>query len=353
MQLNYPKICVQKDGTVYIHFSLNNKRYRLFNGNRVGVDINPNSYPAHLREQQAKLLCAEVYKHLCGGGLFREYKQDEVVTGKLTDVEYLQLALKRKLKGDFSESYKRGLSSNLGLLLKHCRGSKVTSKEVLCLLDTYSSNTSKNTVLRHLKALVSEAISLGMPSNPLDGIKSSKSKAKLHKPIADVGALLEEIRSYNYDLFKCCLLTYGCLLRPHQEIRLLTWGDFSDDLSFIHLSGSRNKSGKNRSVPVSQQIRCHFIKGESRHNIFSGGVKPFNESYFKGIWKRFKGTSKLLEQDQTLYSFRHSGAIDIFKRTGSLSMLQKALGHSSLAVSLTYLRGLEVSELMESDMPTL
>ena len=60
---------------------------------------------------------------------------------------------------------------------------------------------------------------------------------------------------------------------------------------------------------------------------------------------------KLLEQDQTLYSFRHSGAIEIFKRTGSLSKLQKAMGHSSLAVSLTYLRGLEVSELEESDMP--
>ena len=59
----------------------------------------------------------------------------------------------------------------------------------------------------------------------------------------------------------------------------------------------------------------------------------------------------LPEQDQTLYSFRHSGAIEIYKRTGSLSKLQKAMGHSSLVVSLTYLRGLEVSELEESDMP--
>jgi len=50
---------------------------------------------------------------------------------------------------------------------------------------------------------------------------------------------------------------------------------------------------------------------------------------------------------------RHTGAIEIYKRTGSLSKLQKALGHSSLAVSLTYLRGLEVSELEERDMPFL
>jgi len=31
----------------------------------------------------------------------------------------------------------------------------------------------------------------------------------------------------------------------------------------------------------------------------------------------------------------------------------KAMGHSSLNVSLTYLRGLEVAELTESDMPKL
>ena len=48
----------------------------------------------------------------------------------------------------------------------------------------------------------------------------------------------------------CALLTYGCLLRPHHEIRLLRWGDFSDDLSYITLSGSRVKSKRNRVVPV-------------------------------------------------------------------------------------------------------
>jgi hypothetical protein len=45
------------------------------------------------------------------------------------------------------------------------------------------------------------------------------------------------------------------------------------------------------------------------------------------------------------------GAIEIFKRIGALTKLQKAMGHSSLNVSLTYLRGLEVAELKEEDMP--
>ena len=34
-------------------------------------------------------------------------------------------------------------------------------------------------------------------------------------------------------------------------------------------------------------------------------------------------------------------------------VFQKTFGHSSLAVSLTYLRGLEVSELKEEDMPMI
>ena len=44
-------------------------------------------------------------------------------------------------------------------------------------------------------------------------------------------------------------------------------------------------------------------------------------------------------------------AIETFKRTGSIHKLQRAMGHSSLNESLTYLRGLEVAELKEEDMP--
>jgi len=53
------------------------------------------------------------------------------------------------------------------------------------------------------------------------------------------------------------------------------------------------------------------------------------------------------------YSIRHSGAIEIFKRTGSITKLQKAMGHSSINVSLTYLRGSEIPELTEDDMPVI
>ena len=123
------------------------------------------------------------------------------------------------------------------------------------------------------------------------------------------------------------------------------------DLSYIKLSGGRNKSGRNRIVPVPKYIRTILCSRESNLNVFTGSKRPPNPSYFSKLWERFKGASNSIEEMQTLYSFRHSGAIDIFKRTGSITKLQKAMGHSSLNVSLTYLRGLEVAELKEEDMP--
>jgi hypothetical protein len=62
-------------------------------------------------------------------------------------------------------------------------------------------------------------------------------------------------------------MTYGCLLRPHREIRELTWGDFSDDLSQINLSGERNKSGKNRIVPVPYYVQEELLK-KNRGSIY-------------------------------------------------------------------------------------
>ena len=75
-------------------------------------------------------------------------------------------------------------------------------------------------------------------------------------------------------------MTYGCLLRPHREIRELTWEDFSEDLTYIHLSGNRNKSGRNRIVPVPSYIRDLLIKGEPHHNIFSGTTSTIKPRLF-------------------------------------------------------------------------
>ena len=86
--------------------------------------------------------------------------------------------------------------------------------------------------------------------------------------------------------------------------------------------------------------------------MFSNATQSYNKGYFSLLWRRFKRLNPVIGSI-TIYSFRHSGAIEIFKRTGSITKLQKAMGHSSINVSLTYLRGLEIPDLKEEDMPVV
>ena len=130
-------------------------------------------------------------------------------------------------------------------------------------------------------------------------------------------------------------------------------GDFSQDLSFISLSGGRNKGKRNRIVPIPAFVLPYLKPSHPSHNIFTGTENPYNPDYFKTLWGKFKRRSSLLEIGQTLYSFRHTGAMNVFKKTGSIQKLQAVMGHANMQVTLTYLRGLEIPELSVGDMPSL
>jgi integrase len=347
ISVKYPKVKSDNKQRFYVVFYNNGKRYRLFNGSKINSNLYPNSYPLNKRYEIAQLLAAEVFKYISSGLSI----QDPVRVICKSDKQYLKLALDNKIKGEYSDKYKSMLRFVYDGFVSYSTDENITSNNVKTYLNQYALGVSYNTIKRHLNVLINEARNIGMNSNPMESIKAKKTKAKLHKPYKDINLILNEIKLFSDNLYLCCLMTYGCLLRPHREIRELKWSDFSDDLGYIHLSGNRNKSGKNRIVPVPIYIRELLVKGQPQHNIFTGATRPLNEDYFKTLWGRFKRVSKLLEQDQTLYSFRHTGAIEIFKRTGSITKLQKAMGHSSINVSLTYLRGLEIAELKEEDMP--
>ena len=351
MKVIYPKVKSDSENRIYIEFYQNNKRYRLFNGSKINSEIQPNSYPVSERMEMGNLLASEVYQFLMSGLTLEQLKVSNLIKPNMTDKDYLTVALNNKLEENYTKKYKYMLEFIFNKLILQLKESPIQSSHIELTLNTYKSESSYNTYRLRLCSLINEARKIGMTSNPMQRIKSKRTNAQMHKPFDNVNEILEDIKAHNKQLYLCCLMTYGCLLRPHREIRELTWSDFSDDLTFIHLSGSRNKSGRNRIVPVPSYVRNILVKGEPNRNIFSGKRQPLNQDYFKTLWSRFKKQSNILEKGQTLYSFRHSGAIEIFKRTGSVTKLQKAMGHSSINVSLTYLRGLEIAELTEEDMP--
>ena len=350
--INYPKVVSGRDNKVCLDLKIGSKRMRLSNGSKFNIELFPNSYPKNQRINQANILAAQVYAKLLAGEL-PQVKNEQGVLDSQPDLYYIKEALNRKLREGYSKHYNKALKLAY-LRIEACANHGIVNEKTIeRALEGYENNTSYNTLRRNMNILCRYAVRLGMESNPVNSISRKREKAKLNKPINDVPALLKEIRSYNENLYLCCLLTYGCLLRPHREVRELKWSDFTDDLSYIRLSGDRNKSGRNRIVPVPSYVKEKLDRKDGHLNIFSGTEQAFHPDYFKGLWSRFKRRSKLLEANQTLYSFRHTGAIDIYKRTGSIEKLKSVMGHSSLIVSLTYLRGLDIPYLNESDMPRL
>ena len=342
--ISYPKVCKRYDGLYYIDFKLNNKRIRMFSGKKIDSSTNPNTFPLKYRRNKTIKLAKEVYDYLVSNN----YSFTKRPKNKLEFFDYL---IEKKLSENLSVSYIKALKAIARCLREQLVFKGYISSEYVDSLSLrYRNNTSFNTTRRHVNVLINYLYKNDFYIKPSE-LKSRRQIEKLHKPIENVKEILETIKKYNYVLYLCCLLTYGCLLRPHREIRLLKWKDFSDDLSTISIAGDRVKSKKNRIVPVPKYIREILHKTDLENNIFTGNPKPFNKDYFKTVFSRFKRCFPEIDKHITIYSFRHSGAIEIFKRTGSLTKLQRAMGHSSLQVSLTYLRGLEVTELKEEDMP--
>jgi integrase len=324
----------------------NEMRHRYWNGNAINVNIKSEENP-NLLKAAFELKLREGWRP--------QPKKKVVKEAPITVIKALQQGVEVKIKQGCSERFIKDAKRIVTLWQRYESEQQIKNLALDDLQPSHIRNflirpnwsaKTQRTVKSTLSPLLAE-----FKPHLVQSIKLKKPTSTLHKPFDNMNEILEAIKAYNKQLYLCCLMTYGCLLRPHREIRELTWSDFSDDLKYIHLSGNRNKSGRNRIVPVPTYIRDILVKGEPHHNIFSDKPQPLNQDYFKTLWSRFKKQSSTLEQGQTLYSFRHSGAIEIFKRTGSITKLQKAMGHSSINVSLTYLRGLEIAELKEEDMP--
>ena len=241
MSLTYPIVCQKNDGKYYIDFYLNKKRYRLFNAKKIGIDYKPNNYPVNKRQKATEQLAKMVYDHLVKNNyLFEESKE-------CPQLQEFDRLISLKLNEPLDKHYKKtleDLAHKLREELKHSGNIPIEFIDGIML--KYNNSTSFNTIRRHLNVLVNHLYENGFPIEK-SSLKPRKQAEKLHKPIPNIAEVLQLLKDYNYNLYLCCLFTYGCLLRPHREVRLLKWQDFSDDLNYVSVDGSRVKS--KRSSP--------------------------------------------------------------------------------------------------------
>jgi len=249
--------------------------------------------------------------------------------------------------------------SNLQMLLKKDKGLNTLSLENF-YREKYKSDGYYNSKLNNYKIVLNFMREQGFPVCDFNLKKRKNSQTAVHKNITDVKELLEQIKKHNSKLHLCCMLTYGCLLRPHQEVRQIRWEFFNEDLTKLTLPGSIIKNKQNRIVPLPDYVReviMEYAGGKipsEKVNIFSNKLKPYNEDYFKTIWSRLKEAKKLsLEDGITIYSFRHTAAVKIYEKTKDIMLLKKLMDHAEISTTIGYLKNLNILQIEEDDMPSL
>lgn len=343
------KITTGRDGErAFVCIYYQKKRFRLFNGKSIGlnlkasnnIDLLKSAFELKLMDGWRPAVKAKPIKKVT------EKSFIELLNEKLEEINISSYSYHHKRDCNWIVREWKSYAERNSLLNYQEPEISMLHFNSFVKQHRWSSRTQKN-VLTTLKCLVK--------NDRLKDIHVRPSKAKLHKPIKDMKRILNDIKQYNESLYLCCLLTYACLLRPHQEIRLLRWKDVDLERLHIALSGSSNKSGRNRIVPIPKYVEVELRRNytQEENYVIRNSDMPYSRDYIKVLWRRYKKYSSLDLDNITLYSFRHSGALQVFEKTGSLHKLQNVMGHSDMKVSLTYLRGLELNQLDVNDLPNL
>lgn len=357
----------------FIFFYHNKKRYKFYNGKKLNLDIFPN-YAKTIKEKCRLLLKMQEQYHKA---LLNDWnpsdieKTETLVTLKTAFTEIIT----EKLNSPYSRFYKRDLKKLFEqfteFIPKDLQNGSI--KEIpLDIIEKFlnqfkSSGRTYMNKRRSLSIFFSESIRKGyLLTNPVSKTGKQKIKAKLHEIYSEdqLKRLFPYLKENYYNLYLCALITYGCLLRPHQEVRHLQKKHISQDYKKIQLSGSENKSGKLRKVYIPNYLEVELKKRLSgiedlEVNIFTlGNNSSFNDDYFKTQWSRAKTKLikiGLIQKNQTLYSFRHTAVVNLYRKTKDLNILQQLLGHSDMIVTLKYLRGLgeATNNELKDHMPEL
>lgn len=210
-----------------------------------------------------------------------------------------------------------------------------------------SVNNNKDTCITFFKFFKDREI---LEKNPFDKIKDLPAQAKRHTAFTEkqMTAIIKECQKQGeWQLLLFCLTIYYMGIRPREEARLLTVKDIGLQAIRVLSETAKGKITEHVQIPSAfQEVISQYKIREYDENLFVFSVdnKPGRiELSRKFFYKKHYAILEKLELtglNLTTYSWKHSGAIALWRATQNLELVRKHLRHKSVATTEKYLRDL-------------
>ena len=225
-----------------------------------------------------------------------------------------------------------------------------------------SSNKTYNNrrIILHsvFSTLIDRDKSLFRGVNPVSKIKMLKTETKKHASYSDAQMIrIKEaiLKGNQPNLVLFIQFMYFSLARP-DELRFLKVGDINMQDRKILFRSENAKTSIEEYVGINDSFargieESGILKFPENYYVFSidsgraePGFKPVGKNYFyKNIKPYISALGYLkLNPNHTVYSFKHTGAIALYKATRDIKLVQAQCRHKNIEQTNTYLRDLGV-----------
>jgi integrase len=213
-----------------------------------------------------------------------------------------------------------------------------------------SPRTANNTV-EHLNTIYKHMSD--RKEVPVTPFKLKKLKEEVTtKNIAFSDVDRQKVESYMLEhepeLYLFTRMMYYAFIRPG-ELHQITLADVRLYEKYILIRGAVSKNGKTETVqiipPLFEALKQVNIQDEKQfYYLFGKGLTPSKYMTAKEVaFRRHQKVLKhlgLLETGYTLYSWKHTGAVNAYRAGVGVKELQKLLRHSSVQITDIYLKSL-------------
>lgn len=214
-------------------------------------------------------------------------------------------------------------------------------KKITCqaLLDDLTrerrwSNTTRNNALTFGRLWFSYLIEHGITEvNPFKSIKPLQEAKSQNQPF-DNDSFERIKKNADTDLYRFILFLYYTGTRPN-EARQLKHENIDRGRKILFIPAKLSKGKKDGFVPLSDQFLELFPLGEGL--IFGTSINYYTQKFVK-LKRKLN-----LPESYTLYSTKHTRAVHLAEDGASPYAIMQLFRHSSLEITMNYLRGLGIS----------